>query len=160
MFPTELDRHFTRYVSISLTLFIELISRVIWQIFQINRTCLAGTMNLLRNSLSCVRSFYFLKNATVPLHSSSLQNSTWSPSFFRSNAETFLHPTVAVLNHSRGMKHKDVVKKRCESCYFMWKDGRKYNYCRKKPKHNQVSRVPKDIARYIITTRTWGRRPW
>lgn len=72
----------------------------------------------------------------------------------------FLKPAVSMLSHSRGMKYKDVVKKRCQHCYIIYKDGRKFNYCKVKPRHNHGSKVPKDIARLIITHRTWGKRAW
>lgn len=144
------------YVSfVELLFIIQVFDDILFVIFQIIPT----TMNFFRNALSSVRSLNFLKNPAAHLHSSVARSSIWSPSF-ASKPDMFLNPAVSMLNHSRGMKYKHNVKKRCRHCYIIYKDGRTFNYCKVKPRHNHGSIVARDTSRLIVTHMTWGKRAW
>ncbi|KAL7632138.1 UNVERIFIED_CONTAM: hypothetical protein RMT77_017542 [Armadillidium vulgare] len=50
-----------------------------------------------------------------------------------------------------GMKAKGKVQRRCPDCYLVWRQGRLFNLCKTKPRHNQMQKVPKEKETWIIT---------
>ena len=82
-----------------------------------------------------------------------------APAIF--NLSHFLKPTSCSVVPVNNFQTRVHVRKQCPHCYYMWRESRKYVYCKKHPSHNQQTKIPKDKERFIITHKTHGRiRPW
>lgn len=89
---------------------------------------------------------------------SSLTSSiTTKSSGILSKTVQFLTPITCNLMPVCGMKAKGKVRKRCKACYMVYKDHRVFNFCKVKPKHNQMNIVEKASFYFKITERTHGR---
>ena len=47
------------------------------------------------------------------------------------------NPTSTFLNQIREYKVKTRLRRRCKSCYFVWRNGRLYVECNEHPRHKQ-----------------------
>ncbi|XP_049874401.1 39S ribosomal protein L36, mitochondrial [Pectinophora gossypiella] len=105
----------------------------------------------LMKSASCLGSY--LPTSTI----SSL------PSIFSSfqNTRQLLAPSTTLINQVCGFKVKGRVRRRCEACYFVVRDGRMYVICPKHPRHKQMAMRPKPHNTWILTHASQSRvRPW
>lgn len=125
-------------------------------------------MNFIKSALKTCRvsSLYraSIKERNVPdmkFHTLLGQNRNMLKTMSLEKSEFFLLPNVYSVIPSKNVMVKVEVKKLCRDCYFLWKNERVYVYCKSHPNHKQVTRVPKDKDRFIITHETRNcKRPW
>ncbi|CAK1586179.1 unnamed protein product [Parnassius mnemosyne] len=66
-----------------------------------------------------------------------------------------------VINPICGFKVKGRVRRRCKSCYFVFRDQRKYVICPEHPRHKQMAMKPKPHNTWILTHASQSPvRPW
>ncbi|XP_028030041.1 39S ribosomal protein L36, mitochondrial [Bombyx mandarina] len=73
----------------------------------------------------------------------------------------FVKPVIPLVTQISGIKIKGRVRRRCRSCYFVFRDERVYIMCSKFPRHKQMSMKPKPHNTWILTQASQSPvRPW
>ena len=107
------------------------------------------------SALRCLQTFLRTLPQRVPLSLVGQQQRTLSSHAFplfrcvaRLGQPSLVRPAVVTVIPESGYKVRAVVKKRCEKCYFVKRQGRLFVECKVKPRHKQMQRIgKKDLFR-------------
>lgn len=74
---------------------------------------------------------------------------------------SFLSPWTPMTSAVCNFKIKGRLRRRCKSCYFVFRDERMYVICPKSPRHKQMAMKPKPHNTWILTHASQSPvRPW
>lgn len=105
-------------------------------------------------------------NLTRTLLSSNIPKITIVKPYFFSTLQDltrkkFLQVSSPIINPVCGFKIKGRVRRRCKSCYFVFRDERKYVICAEYPRHKQMAMKAKPHNTWILTHASQSPvRPW